>query len=369
MSADNRTFAIIAKPVGGACNLSCEYCYYAHRPSGIMSAKVLEAYISNTIDIHGKNAVVEFAWHGGEPLLAGTDFFRQAVALQKHYGKGRKITNTLQTNGTLLTDELCEFFAGHDFLIGISIDGPEELHNAYRKDKSGNGTFESAINGISKLQKHGVKFNTLTTINATNSKYPKEVYTFLREFSDYMQFLPVLEFCPDEYEKQTQHFALPEGNNSATYKRIKCDFSVTAEDFGTFLCEVFKLWKENDYGKKHVNIFDAVLRNVSGKNAGLCVHEPTCGHSLNIEYNGDVYSCDRYAYPQYLLGNILEESLEVLAGKNRRFGFFKTMGLCEKCLDCKYIRLCFGGCPKDRIFGHNRLCEGYKMLSRQMLLL
>ncbi len=373
-TADTRTFAVMAKPVGAACNLRCAYCYYLEktallgRQCGVMQDAVLETYTSQTIDMHGSDALIEFAWHGGEPMLAGMAFYQRALELQKRYGLGRKMMNTLQTNATLLDDRWCVFFAQHNFLLGVSIDGDKALHDAYRMDKNG-GSFDKTMRGVRLLQKHGVPFNTLTTVNAVNSAHSVEVYGFLREITDYMQFLPVVECAPAGYEQEDgQRFATPAGRNTASRSRHVMDFSVNAKAYGTFLCNLYDAWREQDLGKKHVQLFEATIGNMLGKPSGLCVHEALCGHSAVVEANGDVYSCDRYVYPAYKQGNILETPLGALMEKNRAFGMHKAYGLPHECLQCAYIKLCFGGCPKDRLLpstdgqaGKNFLCEGYLM--------
>ncbi len=364
---DTRTYAMMAKPVSGACNLCCEYCYYAGKENALyigtarMSYEMLESYIRQSLAMHGSHARVEFAWHGGEPTLAGQDFYEKAVSLQERYGKGRNIVNTLQTNATLLTDDLCRFFKENHFLLGVSTDGPEKLHNAYRKTKDGQGSFDKTIRGMELLKKHGVPFNTLTTVNRINQEYPQEVYGFLREWTDWMQFLPVVESVPAEYEKEKgQAFAVPPGIHGFPIKHPVMPFSVTPQGYGAFLCAIFDIWKEKDAGKKHVQLIDVAIGNLKGTPSGLCVHDPLCGHSGCVEANGDVYACDRYAFEDYRLGNIMEKGLYELMEANRDFGMHKMYGLPESCLDCPEIRLCFGGCPKDRLWGNkNYLCEGY----------
>ena len=361
---DTRTYAILAKPVADLCNLRCEYCYYAEKNELIktgtsrMSLEVLENYIRQCFDMHGKDAVVEFIWHGGEPVLAGIDFYSTVLELQKQYGSRRKILNTIQTNATCLTDEMCELFRDHGFLVGVSIDGPKELHNRYRRTKSGEDSFEKTMAGIALLKEYHVPFSTLTTVNSCNMDKPQEVYEFLREITDYMQFLPVVESFPAEYEeKEGQVFAIPPGIHSFKIKHPVMPFSVTPEGYGRFLCGVFDCWEQMDIGKKHVQ-----LDNLKGIPASLCVHNPLCGHSGCVEANGDVFACDRYAFPQYKLGNILETPLGVLMEQNHSFGMHKTYGLSEECFKCPYVKLCFGGCPKDRLWENkNYLCEGYKM--------
>lgn len=368
VSDDYRTYAMLAKPASGACNLRCEYCYYAGKENALhvgtsrMSDEVLEAYIRQSLAMHGKAARVEFAWHGGEPTLAGIGFYQKAVRLQSLYGEGRNIVNTLQTNATLLTDDFCRFFKQHNFLLGVSIDGPEDLHNAYRKTADGKGSFAQTLNGMELLKKHGISFNTLTTVNHINQDKPREVYSFLREWTDWMQLLPVVECRPTVFEaEEGQNFAAPPGIHAMPIKHPLMPFSVSSEGYGAFLCAVFDEWEAKDAGRKHVQIIDVTLGNLRGTPSSLCVHNPLCGHSGSVEANGDVYSCDRYAFPAYRLGNIRETELGELMETNRRFGMHKTYGLPEECLNCPYIRLCFGGCPKDRLWGNkNYLCEGYR---------
>jgi uncharacterized protein len=372
-SGDTRTFAVMAKVVGGRCNLACAYCYYVEKPKllrqalPVMPDDVLEAYVRRNLEINGLDATVEFAWHGGEPTLAGLDFFRKAMALERRYGAGRKIVNTIQTNATLLDEDWCAFFAQNGFLVGVSVDGPKEFHDAYRRDAAG-GTFDRTMAGIALLRKRRVPFNTLTTVNASNMGYGRDVYGFLREYTDFMQFLPVVESEGTAFEAEDgQRFATPPGIRSANLLHPAVPFSVTAAGYGAFLCDVFDCWKRRDVGKKFVQIFEVTIGAMQGTRGGLCVHDALCGHAASVEVNGDVYSCERYAYPNYRLGNILETPLAELMEGNRAFGMHKTYGLPKECFECPYIRLCFGGCPKDRILrtkdgqrGRNYLCDGYK---------
>ena len=270
-----RTYAMLAKPVSSACNLRCEYCYYCGKDQALhigqtrMSDEVLEAYIRQSLAMHGRDARVEFAWHGGEPTLAGPGFYRKALALQRRYGQGRHIVNTLQTNATLLSDELCHLFKNEGFLIGVSIDGPEAFHNAYRRTAGGEGSFSLTMRGIELLQKHRVPFNTLTTVNRKNQDAPEEVYGFLRELTDWMQFLPVVESLPTEFETEAgQSFAAPPGIHGVQMKHPVMPFSVTPEGYGAFLCTVFDQWRAQDAGRKHVQIIDVSLGNL-----GRCLGE------------------------------------------------------------------------------------------------
>ena len=376
MPESNRHYAIIVKPIGSACNLRCNYCYYLGKRVGqersIMSYEVLESYIRQVVEIHGECAEIEFAWHGGEPTLAGIPFYQQALLLQKRYAKGRRVLNTLQTNGTLLTDEWCKFFADNDFRIGISIDGPEQLHNAFRKGVSDEDTFMQVMRGVELLRKYGVSYNTLTTVNAINAEHGKEVYGFLRSISNYMQFLPVVESVCEE-----SGIGLPPGIYSPNIEKPRqmAQFNVTAEGYGKFLCDVLDEWRVNDIGRKFVQIFESVIGNITHRPAGLCVHEAVCGHCAVVEHNGCVYRCDRFVFDEYKVGNILNTDLNTMMESNRAFGEYKLESLPSKCLHCDVVDICFGGCPKDRVletmtlYGverHNYLCAGYKMFFRRM---
>lgn len=353
----------MAKPVGARCNLRCEYCYYLDKPAGaVMNDALLENYTRQIISIHGQDAEIEFAWHGGEPTLAGRTFFEKAVAFQKKYGKGRHIRNSLQTNATLLDDGLCSLFKKYDFLLGVSVDGPEDLHDRYR----GN-SFKRVMEGIELLHKHRVPFNTLTAVHAANWNEPKRVYAFLREVTDHMQFLPVIELLPAIYEKEDgQRFAQPPGVYSPRIGHPVEPFSLQPDGFGRFMCGILEAWKRQDIGKKFVQLFETTLGAHLSQNGGVCAHDAICGHCACVLENGNVYSCDRYCYENYRLGNMQTDPLAVLLEKNREFGLYKTYGLTDKCYTCKYVKLCFGGCPKDRVRAaddgegnQNYLCESY----------
>ena len=368
MTDPARTYAMLAKPVSGACNLRCAYCYYAGKETllgqgaGRMSHEVLEAYIERSLAMHGRDAVVGFAWHGGEPTLAGLSFYEEAVRLERKHGRGRLVRNSMQTNATLLTDAWCRFFRDNDFAIGVSIDGPEALHNACRKGADGSGSFEAVMAGVRLLERHRVPFAALTTINRFNMEHPLEVYRFLRELTDYIQFLPVVEALPTAFEAEAgQRLATPPGIRALGLTHPTASFSVTPEGYGGFLCAVWDEWLGRDAGRVHVQLFDVALGHLQGLPSALCVHDPLCGHSGCVEANGDVYACDRYAFPAYRLGNLTRRPLGELMEENRAFGMHKTCGLPQECLDCPYVRLCFGGCPKDRLSGgRNYLCDGYR---------
>ena len=370
-NSNNRHYSIIVKPVGATCNLRCAYCYYLGKePQGdtpVMSDEVLRKYVHETISIHGTDAEIEFAWHGGEPLLAGIQFYEKALMLQREYGAGRRILNTLQTNGTMLTDEWCHFFKENKFRIGISLDGPEHLHNTFRKDVHGSGTFHQVIQGVDLLRRYGVDYNVLATVNSANVHHPIEVYHFLRSVSDYIQFLPVVECTNDSVG-----VAQPPGVYSSTpgYITQESSFNVPAQTYGEFLCQIFDEWVRCDVGKKFVQIFEAAIGNILHRPAGMCVHESVCGHCAAIERGGNVYRCDRYVFGDYLMGNIMHDSLYEMMQGNRKFGEHKLDSLSTQCLHCDVVELCFGGCPKDRFIPikstsqseeyQNYLCSGYK---------
>ena len=357
--ADTRTYAIMAKPVGARCNQRCDYCYYLDKPAGaVMDDSLLEEYTRQVIAVHGQDAEIEFAWHGGEPTLAGKNFFEKALALQEKYGKGRHIRNSLQTNATLLDDGLCRLFANHGFLLGVSVDGPDELHDRYR-----GSSFKRVMEGIELLHRHRIPFNTLTAVHAANWNHPERVYAFLRGVTDHMQFLPVYE------QEEGLRFAQPPGvySHSPRIGRPAAAFSLKPDGFGRFMCGILDAWKRQDIGKKFVQLFETTIGLALGRKGGFCTHDAICGHCACVLENGDVYCCDRYCYENYRLGNIRTEPLAVLLEKNREFGLYKTYGLTDKCYNCKYVKLCFGGCPKDRVRAadvgegnQNYLCESYR---------
>ncbi|KKG29962.1 anaerobic sulfatase maturase [Methanosarcina mazei] len=356
---------VLAKPAGAICNLACTYCFFLEKellyPGSRfrMSDEILENYIRQLIAAHNSPQVT-VAWQGGEPTLMGIDFYRRAVELQEKYRKpGMTFENTMQTNGTLLDDEWCRFFKENNFLIGISIDGPRELHDAYRVDKKGGGSFDRVMKGLRLLQKHGVEYNVLTTVNRVNADYPLEVYRFLRDEAgtDWIQFIPVIERINDEGRTLYQ-----QGDRVS-------DRSVQPEQFGGFLSRIFDEWVRNDVGRVFVQTFEASARRWLGLPSGMCVFEETCGTGLALEHNGDLYSCDHFVEPEYLLGNIMENELGVLAAseKQYRFGQDKRDTLPQVCRECEVFFACRGECPKNRFlttpsreYGLNYLCKGWK---------
>jgi uncharacterized protein len=333
-----------------------------------MTPEVMETYIQQYIA--SQNTLeVTFAWQGGEPTLLGLEYFKKIVYFQKQHSGGRKINNTLQTNGTLLDDEWCAFFQEHDFLIGLSIDGPRKLHDTYRVDKGQKPTFDRVMHGISLLKKHRVEFNTLTVVSASNAKHPVEVYDFLREVgSGYIQFIPLVERLPDKSALVNGlDFAIPPepGQPSSPVTR----WSVPSEQFGDFLITIFNEWVRRDVGKVFVQMFDVSLGIWSGHGPGLCLFLENCGEGVAVEHNGDLYSCDHFVYPKYHLGNIMNESLGAMVNSDqqRAFGQAKSETLPKYCLECDVRFACHGECPKHRFLttpdgeeGLNYLCAGYK---------
>jgi uncharacterized protein len=374
----SQPFHIMAKPNGPKCNLDCSYCFYLEkerlypgRTDFRMSRDVLESFIRQKIAAQPIDQVT-FAWQGGEPTLLGLDFFREIVELQTTYAAGKKIENTLQTNGILLDDDWCIFFRENNFLIGLSIDGPEERHNRYRLNKGGSGTFNRVIKGLDCLKKHGVAFNTLTVVQRDNSFYPLAVYRFLKETgSDFIQFIPIVERQTRAQTKNGITLISPDHTRAAELT----PWSVESEQYGQFLCEIFDEWVRKDVGKYYIQIFDVALEAWTGQNPGLCVFSETCGQALALEHNGDLYSCDHYVYPENKLGNIMAEALETLVGseQQKKFGSDKKDRLPRYCLNCEVRFVCNGECPKHRFIktpdgeaGLNYLCSGYKMFFKHI---
>lgn len=351
-----RPFHVMLKPRGAICNLDCSYCYYLAKEELYpgsdfrMSRDVLEEFTRQYIEAQPVPEVV-FGWQGGEPLLMGLDFFRQAVALQERYRRpGMRILNTLQTNATKLDDEWCAFLARHEFLVGVSLDGPEALHDAYRVDKGGGPTFRSVMAGLRLLKAHGVEWNALTTVHAANAPHPLDVYRFLRDEAGapFIQFIPIVEHRPG--------LGLT-------------DRSVSAEAYGRFLATVFDEWVRRDVGKVFVQIFDVALAAWVGAPPGLCVFAETCGTAVAMEHNGDLYACDHFVQPGHRLGNLRDHTLADMmdSSPQRTFGEDKRDTLPRYCRECEVRFVCNGGCPKDRLAttpdgepGLNVLCAGYR---------
>ncbi|MGR6979947.1 anaerobic sulfatase maturase [Testudinibacter sp. P27/CKL/0425] len=337
-------FHLMAKPSASLCNIQCEYCFYLEKPHQKqikMSDKILEQYIKDYIQAAPQSEIT-FIWQGGEPTLCGLDFYQRAVELQQRHAGKKIIHNSLQTNGILLNDAWCQFFEEHEFLIGLSLDGTQPLHDAYRKNKSGNGTWQQVMNAIVLLKKHQVNFNILTVVHNQNAQNGREIYFFLKSLGvDYMQFIPLM----GSPEQQT-----------------------SAAAFGQFMIDIFDSWYPQDVGLINVQFIEQWLMAFSGYQPSLCIFRPTCGDQMIIEQNGDIYSCDHYVYPQYKIGNIIETPLIQITSslEQQRFGFAKQQ-LSRKCRQCEFQFACNGGCPKHRTlllemdFPHNSLCEAYYM--------
>lgn len=359
---------VMAKPVGAVCNLSCKYCYYLEKSNlykdvskHVMSDELLEKFIKEYINSQTMPQVL-FTWHGGETLMRPLSFYKRVVELQKLYGKGRTIDNCIQTNGTLLTDEWCQFFKENNWLVGISVDGPQEFHDEYRKNKHGHPSFIKVMKGIELLNKYGVEWNAMAVINDYNADYPIEFYNFFKSIGcKYIQFTPIVERICQHEDGRYLATPLQEGEKLA-------DFSVSPEQWGNFLCELFDEWVKNDVGEYFIQIFDSTLANWIGEQPGVCSMAKTCGHAGVIEFNGDVYSCDHFVFPEYKLGNIYQKTLVEMMYSDRQleFGQMKQKSLPGQCKECEFLFACNGDCPKNRFArtatgepGLNYLCKGY----------
>ena len=360
-------FHVMAKPSGAACNLHCDYCFYLKKnelyPESDyrMTDEVHEAYVQQLLESH-RGPLVTVAWQGGEPTLIGLDFYKRSMKIQKKYAKpGARIENTFQTNGVLLTDEWCHFFHENNFLVGLSIDGPRELHDFYRKDKAGQGTFGRAERALRLLHKHEVDFNILCAVNAKNAGFPLEVYRFFRDEleAQYIQFIPIVE-------RNNAERGNAERDN---VEQVITERSVRPEQWGNFLIQIFDEWVNRDVGRTFVLNFDAALSGWLGRAGTVCLFARTCGLSLALEHNGDLYSCDHFVEPDHLLGNILKTPMTELVGsyKQWKFGQDKWDTLPQSCRECDFLFACNGECPKNRFIAArdggpamNYLCEGYK---------
>ncbi len=357
-----QAFHVMAKPTGAKCNLECDYCFFLKKdrlyPDSDfrMTDETMEAYLRQTIEGH-RVPQVTIAWQGGEPTLMGLDFFRRSIEVQKKYLRpGMRIENTLQTNGVLIDEEWCKFLSENNFLIGLSLDGPRRLHDAYRHDKGGKSVFDKVVRAARLMQEHQVEFNILCTVNAKNSRHPLEVYRFFRDELEarYIQFIPIVE--------RDNESGYQEGTRVT-------DRTVDPEQYGRFLIEIFDEWVRRDVGFMFVQFFDGVLASYIRGYSSLCVLTPTCGEGVALEHNGDLYSCDHFVEPRYLLGNIGQTSLaELVASETQRsFGQAKSSTLPKYCRECPYLFTCHGECPKNRILnspdgepGLNWLCAGLK---------
>lgn len=365
---------IMAKPAGALCNLSCRYCYYLEKEhlytggAPVMSNALLERFTQEYIEAQTTREVL-FTWHGGEPLTRPLSFYRQAVEMQKQYARGHVIDNCIQTNGVLLNDEWCRFLKEEGWLVGISIDGPEEFHDAFRRDKQGRPTFAQVIKGIELLQKYDIPWNGMAVVNSLNGNHPLEFYHFFKEIGcHYLQFTPVVE--RNFHHADGRYLSTPEQTGEET-----TDFSVNPRQWGEFLCTLFDEWVRNDVGTYFIQMFDATLCNWMGEAPGSCAFGEYCGHAGAMEYNGDVYACDHFVTPEHRLGNIREKSLvEMMYGeKQRRFGLMKREGLPSTCRACEFLFACNGECPRNRFVvspqgekGLNYLCQGYRQYFRHV---
>ena len=360
---------VMLKPAGAHCNLACKYCYYLEKnklyPTAqrhLMSDEMLEQFTREYIEAQTMNQVL-FTWHGGEPLLRSIDFYRKALSLQQKYAGGRRIDNVIQTNGTLLTDEWCEFFAQNHWLVGISIDGPQPYHDHYRLTAAGKPSWQKVMQGIKLLKKHGVEWNAMAVVNAYNVNHPLKFYRFFKENGcQFLQFTPIVE-------RLTRH---EDGRTLASLADKDeiplSEASVAPEQWGYFLCAIFDEWVRKDVGKIFVEIFDCTLANWMGVSPGICAYSKECGHAGVMEHNGDVYSCDHFVFPEYKLGNIRDHSLiDMLYGEQQQeFSRLKHSSLPRQCKECDMELACHGECPKNRFMkdkygdsGLNYLCLGY----------
>lgn len=374
-------FHLLAKPSGSTCNIDCKYCFFLSKAALYegekqrMSDDTLEAYIRQLLESH-RAPEVTVAWQGGEPTLMKLEFFRRAVALVERYRRpGQKVQHTIQTNGMILDDAWCRFFKQHDFLVGLSIDGPRELHDANRVDRRGQGTFDRVIEGWRALRRHGVEFNILCTVHAANEKYGRLVYEFFRDElgARWIQFIPIVERATAEtVHLANQGWSERPGGRRLLYTQdgnLVTERSVGGEQYGRFLVDVFEAWVRRDVGRVYVQLFDVTLEAYFGRHL-LCIHAPTCGYGPALEYNGDLYACDHFVEPDYRLGNIHDTHMArlVASPELRRFGDNKQDLLTRQCRRCEVRALCNGGCPKDRFVdscdgepGHNYLCPGLKL--------
>jgi len=376
-SCEAQGLHIVAKPIGPACNLNCDYCFYLEKQALFgagenyrMSDAVLSAYITHYITSQ-PTPEVEFVWQGGEPTLLGIDFFKRVLELQRPFVTRKKIVNSLQTNGTLLTDEWCAFLKKHNFLVGISIDGPNEIHDRYRRDRNGHGSFDNAKAGLKLLQKHGVETNVMACVARETALQPLEVYHFFKnEGVEFIQFSPIIERLPDDDSSACGlHLAGPASLNKKEQHTAVTEWTVFPEDYGDFLIAIYEEWVRNDVGKVFVMNFEWALNAWVGNSSPVCIHANQCGRSLVIEHNGDVYACDHCVYPQYKLGNILCDDLPSMVDQSLKsgLGVSKETALPQWCRDCDVLAACRGGCPKHRFCqtltgepGLHYLCDGYR---------
>lgn len=362
-----RPVYVMLKPVGSVCNLACEYCYYLEKgglypqvKNHIMTEELLEKFIREYMESQTMPQVL-FTWHGGETLMRPINFYKKALELQKKYAGGRQIDNCIQTNGTLLNDDWCRFFKDNNFLVGVSIDGPQEFHDEYRRNRQGLPSWVKVMKGIDLLKKHHVEYNAMAVVNDYNADYPLEFYNFFKEIEcRYIQFAPIVERI------------LPDGHLSPLTSHLSpklAQFSVDAVKWGNFLCAIFDEWVKADVGTYYIQLFDSTLANWVGEQPGVCTLARTCGHAGVMEFNGDVYACDHFVFPEYKLGNIYTKTLTEMmySPEQLAFGADKYDKLPTQCKECEFLFACNGECPKNRFLhtasgepGLNYLCKGYK---------
>ena len=365
-----RPMYVMLKPAGSLCNLRCKYCYYLEKDklykqckNHVISDELLEKFIKEYIEAQTTPQVL-FTWHGGETLMRPISFYKRALELQRIYGRGRQIDNCIQTNGTLLTDEWCQFFKDNNFLVGVSIDGPQEFHDEYRRTATNKPTFVKVMNGINLLNKHGVEWNALAVVNDYNADYPIEFYRFFKQIGcKYIQLSPIVERVVKREDGLTLAPGMQGGDAGLA------DFSITPEQWGNFLCTIFDEWVHNDVGEYFVQLFDATLANWVGQAPGVCILAEECGHAGVMEFNGDVYSCDHFVYPEHLLGNLHTKTITEMmySDQQNKFAKMKKQMLPQQCKECKFLFACHGECPKNRFlndkygnYGLNYLCKGYR---------
>ena len=369
-------FSALTKPVGSMCNLNCAYCYYLDKERFygekqiVMSDEMVERYIKEYIKTND-TPEINFVWHGGEPLLAGIDYFKKVVLYQERYNtQKRVICNSIQTNATLLNEEWCRFFKENNFLVGVSIDGPKDIHNRYRYSKDGKGSFDRVIDGIELLKRYGVDFNSLSVVNNLSEGRGREIYQFLKSIGvQFMQFLPAIDYISStELYKEKGVISSPIGDNNLENSHL-APWSVSTRGYGEFLIEIFDEWVVQDVGEIFVQIFDMTLCSWCGIEAPLCAYREVCGQSIAVEHNGDVYSCDHFVFPENRLGNIKERSLKEMIRSTDQisFGLDKRNRLSKECMRCNYYFACRGECPKhrhlDTLDGEKKftLCEGIRL--------
>lgn len=365
-----RPMYVMLKPAGSLCNLRCKYCYYLEKDklykqckNHVISDELLEKFIKEYIEAQTTPQVL-FTWHGGETLMRPISFYKRALELQRIYGRGRQIDNCIQTNGTLLNDEWCQFFKENNFLVGVSIDGSQEFHDEYRRTATNKPTFVKVMNGINLLNKHGVEWNALAVVNDYNADYPLEFYRFFKQIGcKYIQFSPIVERVVKREDGLTLAPGMQGGDTGLA------DFSITPEQWGNFLCTIFDEWVHNDVGEYFVQLFDATLANWVGQAPGVCILAEECGHTGVMEFNGDVYSCDHFVYPEHLLGNLHTKTITEMmySEQQNKFAKMKKQMLPQQCKECKFLFACHGECPKNRFlndkygnYGLNYLCKGYR---------